>query len=97
MTGIVAARKKEIDIALGNIIWSTIFNTMWILWITAIIAPVVVPSSVQVDIAINMVAVVLLFVVMFTGKKYVLERWEGILMLGIYLVYMTYTVSSYVL
>ncbi|MBN1182415.1 MAG: calcium/sodium antiporter [Bacteroidales bacterium] len=91
MTSVVAAFKRNSDIAIGNIIGSNIFNVFFILGISAIIKPVTYNKSFDFDILLLIVATVLLFVFMFSGKKYKLDRWEaGILLTGYagYIVYL---------
>jgi Ca2+/Na+ antiporter len=66
---------------------------MWILWVTAIIKPIEVPKGTHIDIIINLIATILLFVTMFTWKRHILERWEWMFMVGIYIAYMGYIIS----
>lgn len=86
-TSVVAARKKNTDIAVGNIVGSNIFNIFFILGLTAVIEPVRFQAAAQVDLILNLVLGLLLFVFIFTGKGRRLERWEGIIFIGIYLGY----------
>lgn len=86
-TSVVAARKKNTDIAVGNIVGSNIFNIFFILGLTAVIEPVRFQAAAQVDLLLNLVLGLLLFVFIFTGKGRRLERWEGIIFIGIYLGY----------
>ncbi|MGN1227526.1 MAG: calcium/sodium antiporter [Christensenellales bacterium] len=90
VTSIVAARKGENDIALGNVIGSNLFNIVFILGLTGIISPLVVASNVLIDIIIMTVLFVLLFVFSVIKKK--LPKYLGYIMLGIYVVYLTYII-----
>lgn len=90
VTGITAARKKDVDLAIGNSVGSNIFNIFWILGITALIAPVIIPSFINLDMLI--LATFLLFLFLFIGKRHELERWQGILFLILYLAYIVFII-----
>lgn len=93
VTSITAALKKETDMALGNIVWSTVFNTFFILWITAIINPIEVSQNSYVDIYMCISATLILMSVMFFWKeKYTIERKEGIMMVFLYILYLLYII-----
>lgn len=63
---------------------SNIFNIFWILGLTATIQPLHFKAASNIDLLMNIFATVLLFAVMFLGKKFVIQRWQGIIMVGIY-------------
>ncbi len=92
VTSLVAAYKKEPDITVGNIIGSNIFNIFWILGITALIRPIPVTVGINVDLIFLMVATLYLFLFMFVGKKYKIERWQGIIMFVLYVFYLAYII-----
>ncbi|MFH1727169.1 MAG: calcium/sodium antiporter [Pseudomonadota bacterium] len=89
VTSIVATMKKNTDIAVGNIIGSNIFNTFFILGFCANINPLTIDHTKDnLDIIVSIFASLLLFIFMFTGKKkYLLERWEGMLFIIFYICY----------
>ncbi len=87
VTSIVAARKKDVDLAVGNVVGSNIFNIFFILGITALITPLIVPAAIFYDIVILMAITFLLFIFMFVGKRHVLEKWQGVLFLVLYVMY----------
>lgn len=87
-TSIAAVRKKKVDIAIGNVVGSNIFNIFFILGISSTILPVTILGPNFIDIWMNVLAGLLLFVFIFTGKGRSLERWEGVLMLGLYAAYL---------
>src|SRR3989338_2514496 len=91
-TSAVAAFRKSSDIAVGNIVGSNIFNIFWILGISSIIHPIPLNSINNFDILVCFLATVLLFIFMYTGKKNTLERWQGIIFIGIYTSYLSYLV-----
>lgn len=92
VTSVIAARKGETDIAIGNIVGSNIFNVFWILGLTAVITPVTVSASSVVDILVGLSAAFLLFMFMFMGKKHTLVAWKGLLFIAIYIAYVAYLV-----
>lgn len=94
VTSIVAARKGQNDIAVGNIVGSNIFNIFWILGLSAVINPVALQSSNLIDIGICIGATILLFLALFIGEKNKLERWQGVLFVMIYSAYITYLVIN---
>jgi cation:H+ antiporter len=86
-TSAVAAYKKQTDIAIGNIVGSNIFNILWILGISSLIRPLPFNASSDLDIFMTIFASLLLFMVMFIGKKHIIQRWQGVLMILVYIVY----------
>jgi len=90
VTGVVAARRKEDDLAVGNSVGSNIFNIFWILGITAIIAPVIIPNFINTDIIILGLITFLLFIFLFIGKRHEIERWQGIMFLLFYIAYIIF-------
>lgn len=90
VTSVVAAIKKNNDIAVGNIIGSNIFNIFFILGVSSLIKPVIYNIKFNYDLYLLGIGTLLLFIAMFTGKKKKLDRWEaGILLL----IYIGYTIS----
>jgi len=93
-TSAIAAYKKQSDIAIGNVVGSNIFNIFWILGASAIIRPLPFSASSNGDIAMTIFASVLLFTVMFIGKKKVIERWQGVFMVTSYVGYVVFLVLT---
>lgn len=91
-TSIVAVRKRNVDIAIGNVVGSNIFNIFFVLGASAFITPVVVADSSFVDILLNIFAGILLFIFVFTGKYRNIDRLEGAVLLMIYLAYLVFLV-----
>lgn len=92
-TSIVAARKHNVDMAVGNVVGSNIFNTFLILGTSAAIKPIEISQDSIVDICLNVLAALLLFLFIFTGKGRQIERWEGIILFGLYIGYMVYLIG----
>ena len=86
-TSVVAALKKNNDIAVGNIIGSNIFNIFLILGISSVIKPLGFDVSFNTDIYLLGFGTIVLLIFMFTGKKKKLDRWEAALLLAVYIVY----------
>jgi len=88
VTSVVAARKNELDMALGNVIGSNIFNILFVLGIAATISPITFIMENVIDIVILVAMSVLVWALAWTKKK--LDRFEGIVMLALYVVYLVY-------
>jgi cation:H+ antiporter len=91
-TSLIAAFRKQADIAVGNVVGSNIFNTFWILGVTSTIKPIPVTSAAQVDIMVCVGATLALFLVMFIGPRHTLSKWEGMIFLLGYIAYMGFVV-----
>ena len=87
-TSVIAARKHNADMAIGNVVGSNIFNTFLILGISATVSPVKAPEGSLTDLLVNILAAALLFVFIFTGRGRKISRWEGGILFLIYLVYL---------
>ena len=92
VTSIVAARKNEVDMAIGNAVGSNIFNILMVLGISATISPVALLRENIIDIIILMIFTVLVW--LFAGTKRKISRKEGIIMALTYLVYCGYIIIS---
>lgn len=90
-TSVMATMRGERDIAVGNIIGSSLFNLCAVLGLAAMVAPagVVAPASIRAFDGPVMFAVALLCVPVFlSGQR--IARWEGVLLLGYYIAYVAY-------
>lgn len=86
-TSAVAAYKGNADIAIGNVVGSNIFNIFFILGLSAIIRPLPFAPALNFDLWACVGASALLFVWMFLGKRHVLERWQGVACIALYVLY----------
>lgn len=93
-TSVVAALKKNNDIAVGNIIGSNIFNIFLILGLSSVIQPVSFSTVFNADILLLTFGTLLLFIAMFTGKSHRLDRWEAAILLMMYIGYTVYLVDK---
>ena len=91
-TSVVAARKGQSAIAIGNVIGSNVFNILMILGLTATISPLAIEGITTLDMAVMLVSVALVWFFSFT--RYTVERWEGGLLVVGYLVYLWWLISS---
>ena len=86
-TSAVAAYKKNVEIAVGNVVGSNIFNIFFVLGISATIRPLPFQTKNNIDLGVVILASLMLFFFMFTGKRRSLDRWEGIVCIILYLGY----------
>ena len=91
-TSVVAARKGQSAIAIGNVIGSNVFNILLILGLTATISPMEIEGITTIDMAVMLISVALVW--MFSFTRYTVERWEGAVLVGGYLVYLCWLISS---
>lgn len=80
-TCIVAAAKNKGQLALGNILGSNVFNILLILGTSAVIHPLSFASMNLVDMGVLLLSALLIFTSSYTGKKNVLDRFDGTLLL----------------
>lgn len=91
VTTIVAARRKETDLIVGNIIGSNIFNICIVMGLPVAIFGTITPGSFQmVDLFMLVFSSILLFVL--TRRDHKITRLDGILMLGVFILYYGYIV-----
>lgn len=90
MTSVVAARKGESDIALGNVIGSNIFNVFFILGISAVITPVSVSAAVAFDAVILTIISIVAFIFALTDRRF--SKMEGVILALLYVVYMIFVI-----
>ncbi|MBK6265447.1 calcium/sodium antiporter [Marivirga sp. S37H4] len=86
VTSVVAAFKKETDLALGNLMGSNIFNILSILGITSLIAEIEVSSIILNSDMIWMLGITLVIMPMMVINKRI-DRYEGLILLGTYIFY----------
>jgi cation:H+ antiporter len=94
-TSIVAVRRGQRDLAVGNVVGSNIFNIGAVAGMAAMISPTGLPvpeSALALDIPLMIAASVVLLPLAFTGS--VIARWEGGLLVALYVSYLLYTVLA---
>ena len=92
-TSLVAARKGNTDLAVGNIIGSNIFNILFILGASALIRPVNYNLAFNLDGIVLVLGTMFLLVTMFTGEKRKVDRWEATVLLTCYIGYVIYLIT----
>lgn len=91
-TTVVAARKGQSALAIGNVIGSNVFNILLILGLTAIIHPLQIEGITTIDMAVMLLSVS--FVWLFAFTRFKVERWEGFVLLIGYLAYLAWLIIS---
>ncbi len=90
VTSVVAAVKKENDIAIGNVIGSNIFNMVFILGSASTIKSLTMSPSLIFDIIVMILAgLIIMGIALFCKKT---KRWQGIIMLLLYVAYVVYII-----
>ena len=91
VTSVVAAKKNEVDMALGNVIGSNIFNILFVLGAATAIHPVAFTFLNLIDSAVLILMSGLVLLFCFKSKK--LVRWQGAIMLLVYGGYTAYIIN----
>ncbi len=92
MTSVVAAFKKNSDIAIGNVIGSNIFNIFLILSVSSLINPIDYNPKFNLDLGLLLAGTIFLFGAMFTGGRKKLDRWEAAILIVSFGLYTTYLI-----
>ena len=90
VTSIVAARKNEVDMALGNAIGSNVFNILMVLGIASAISPISFIQENIIDLCVLLAFTVCAWI--FAGTKKKIGRTEGFCMVALYAVYAVYII-----
>ncbi len=94
VTSVVAASKKKSDIAIGNVIGSNVLNILLILSISGFINPIPFNPKFNTELLLLGLGTVLVIVFTFTSQKNKLDRWEGMLLFGIFIAYTVYLIQN---
>jgi cation:H+ antiporter len=92
-TSVVATIRKESDIAIGNVVGSNIFNILFILGISGVIHPISYSIEMISDMWVMVATTLLLFVLVFMGKRHSLGRVEGLIFLLAYSAYIYFLIQ----
>lgn len=90
VTSIVAIKKGETEIAIGNVIGSNLFNILLVLGLSTTINPIGISAFALMDIAFMVFITVLLY--LFMKQKNAIVKKQGFILLAIYVTYMSYTI-----
>lgn len=95
VTSVIASLKKQSDIAIWNVVGSNIFNILLVLGSTGLVANLPLTSALVVDIFVELFAIsLLIFCLLFIGKRWVITRGEGAVFLWLYFIYIGYLTYS---
>jgi cation:H+ antiporter len=87
-SSLAAARRREGDIVLGNVVGSNIFNVLCVLGVTSLAQPIAGnPQAVRIDLLVGLAFSVALVPMLLLGRRYYLGRWEGALLVLAYCAY----------
>jgi len=95
VTSVVASLRGERDIAVGNVVGSNLFNLLGVLGVAGIVAPEGVPVTTSVlrfDFPVMLIAALVCLPIFWT--QFTIDRWEGLLLLASYVLYVTYLVVT---
>lgn len=90
VTSMVAAKKGENDIAIGNAIGSSLFNVVLILSTSAMFSPMPIQMLQLVDVIVMLASAMM--VLLFSAKKKEINRTGGIIFILVYVAYFTYII-----
>ena len=88
VTSIVAARKNEVDMAVGNVIGSNIFNILLVLGVGSAISPIAFIMENAIDLVFLIFISILCWI--FSCSRKEIRRGEGVFMVALYIVYWVY-------
>lgn len=92
VSSIVAARKGHQDIAIGNVVGSNIFNILFVLSTTAVIAPLPFSAVNMTDAFVVVTATLMMFFLLFVGKRQSLHRFEGSIFILMYIGFLIFAI-----
>ena len=90
-TSIVAARKGNSGIAIGNVLGSNVFNILFILGVTGVISPMSINGITSLDLSMMIISMILLW--LFSYTKFTIERWEGFVLTAMFVGYMAFILN----
>ena len=90
VTSMIAAFRRQTDIAVGNVVGSNIFNILWILGLSSLIRPLPFQKINNLDIMVILLSSLLMLTLVPQSRRMALLRGHGLLFLVIYIVYIYY-------
>lgn len=88
-----AAFRGQVDIAVGNVVGSNIFNLLWVLGATSSVVELPFNALTNRDLTLVIIATTIVLISALLSKRAQLGRWNGVLLVSIYLGYMTFVVA----
>lgn len=92
VTSLIAARRGFTDMAVGNLVGSSIFNLLSILGVTSLVVPLSRGAVTNIDLAVMLLVTVAVYPLMRTGHR--MDRWGGVLLLMVYVGYLSWLVGQ---
>ena len=93
-TSVIAAAKKNCDIALGNVIGSNIFNVFFVLGTSAVVRPLPAYEGIEMDAWMAAIGSMMVWLFVKTNRQRQVKRWGGALLLLVYAGYLTYRLMN---
>lgn len=91
-TSVVAARKGNSGIAIGNVLGSNVFNILLVIGLTGVISPMHIQGITWIDLSMLILSMVLLL--LFSYTKYTIARWEGAVLTTLFVGYITWVIMN---
>ncbi len=91
-TSVVAARKGDADMAMGNVVGSNIFNILFILGVASTLSPITMGDIGYIDFVFMIASVLLLALFGFFGKQHKINRWHGMVLTATIIIYYVYLI-----
>ncbi len=91
-TSLVGAKKGHANMAVGNIVGSNIFNFLWVIGLSATISKINYTPILNFDIIFLLFASIVLMFLIYSGRKHILDRREGVFLLFLYIIYLFFVV-----
>lgn len=91
-TSVVAARKGNSGIAIGNVLGSNVFNILLVIGLTGVISPMQIQDITWIDLSMLILSMVLLL--LFSYTKYTIARWEGAVLTTLFVGYITWVIMN---
>lgn len=92
VTSVIATKKGEVELAIGNVIGSNIFNILLILGSVSVINPITVSTFAFIDIIASICVTVLLQQMISRNKDHSITKYSGLCMILVYISYIAYTI-----
>jgi cation:H+ antiporter len=95
ITSLVAAKKGSVDIAVGNVVGSLVFNILWVLGLSSVISPISLEGlgHLNVDIIVLLGCNLLFFIFAAFSSRYIISRLEGVIFFVLYIAYTIFLIN----
>ncbi len=93
VTSVIAVSRKRYDLAIGNVIGSNLFNMFMVIGLTAVINPLRFDYALNIDMYFLIIVTLIFLITMFTGSKRKLDRFEALLFVVMYILYLIFIIN----